>query len=104
MTLKTAEIENLLRMSEEQDEAGNTEQAEALHIAALKMVVAAEKDKKEESAGFGFSGKQKSAIKGLLKAAERADKVFGNKIPRSCRKISSLVDDLIEECEKCDLD
>ena len=104
MTLKRAEVEALLNLSEQYDNEGNIEQAEALHVAAMKIVEAAEKEQKEESEGFALSGKQKSAIKGLQKAAERADKVFGNKIPKSCRKISSLVDDLLEECTKCELD
>ena len=90
-------------MAEQAELEGNENEAAALTAIAHKMVAAAEKDKKEEGSP-ALSGKQKACIRGLLKAAERADKVFGNKIPRNCRKISNLVDDLIEECNACDLD
>ena len=104
MTLNGQQVATLIKMAEELDEDGNQELAQTLDSIAYKFVAAAEKEEKEESSGFALSGKQKAAIRALQKAAERCDKVFGNKIPKSCRKISNLVDDMLDECSKCELD
>lgn len=103
MLFSKAELESMVRTADRLDQQGLTEEAKQVDLAISRLVEAAKKEEEEESSSFAFSGKQKSALKGLHKAAERADKVFGNKIPKNCRKISNLVDDLLEELAKCDL-
>lgn len=105
MTFKRAEVENLLRLSDQYDEEGKTEEAQALHLAALKIVEAAEKEKKEEKAGRAMSGKAKSKFRAVQKACQSlcdADLDVRGQYKKQCRKVETLCEEILETLEECD--
>lgn len=101
------EIASMVKMANNLDEAGHVAEAAALDSTIQKLVLAAEKAKEkedeEEKEAAGLSNKQRAALKAFRTSAERVTKVFGNRIPRSCKKLDDLAEQVLEACETCDL-
>ena len=104
MTIHLAEVKSLLELADRLDQEGKTDEAASLHIAAQKLVQAAAKDEEDEKEGGKLSAKQKAALKAFQNSAQRVSRVFGNRIPRSCKKLDDLAEQVIEACSTCDLD
>jgi hypothetical protein len=102
MTVKH-EVTQLLKMAEKFDEEGKLEEAASLVATANRLIEAAKEDEDDKEVA-GLSNKQKAALRAFKNAAERVTKVFGNRIPRSCKELDNLAESVLKACESCDLD
>ena len=105
MSFKKAEIETLVELANRLDAEEKTDQAMVVDAAIAKLIKsAAEEEEEEKEATSGLTSKQKSALKALHNAADRVTRVFGNRIPRNCKKLDDLAEQVLEACKNVDLD
>lgn len=107
MSIKYAEIENLLKLSDQYDEEGRTEESAALFAVANRLIQSAEKEKKEEEGGRQMSGKAKAKFRAVKKACEAlcsADLDYRGPYKKECRKVETLCEDILEALTECSFD
>lgn len=107
MTAIKHEIEQLVKMASKFDDQDRLEESASLMALASQLVAKAAKEEEEEEAeekeAGKLSGKQLASLRALKNSCERVARVLGNRIPRSCRKVDHMVEDLLAELKNCDL-
>jgi hypothetical protein len=107
MTLKFAEIESLITLSEKLDEDGKTQESAALYATAQKLIKAAEEEEKEAKGPRQMSAKAKTKFRAVKKAAESliaSDLDYRGPYKSSCRKVEMLCEEILEALKECHLD